>query len=63
MDKPCPRIVFRYGSQDNQIREFLMYRKVVKNIMERVSEHETNNNLKQEMIMNYVRNNNINRNT
>jgi hypothetical protein len=29
-EKPQPRIVYRYGSQQNQIAEFLAYRKVVK---------------------------------
>jgi hypothetical protein len=33
--KPEPRVVFRYGSQENQIAEFLAYRKLVKDIMTR----------------------------
>jgi hypothetical protein len=32
-EKPEPRIVFRFGSQTNQIAEFLAYRKVVKSII------------------------------
>lgn len=35
-DKPSPRIVFRYGSQDNQIREFLEFRRFIKNIVKRL---------------------------
>jgi len=38
-DKPVPRVVFRYGSQDNQIAEFLAYRKIVRNIMVKVNSH------------------------
>jgi len=32
-DKPSPRIVFRYGKQDKQIREFLSYRREIKRIV------------------------------
>jgi hypothetical protein len=32
-EKPEPRIVFRFGSQDNQIADFLAYRKIVKSII------------------------------
>jgi abortive infection bacteriophage resistance protein len=32
-EKPQPRIVYRYGSQQNQIAEFLAYRKIVKSII------------------------------
>jgi len=32
-EKPEPRVVFRYGCQDNQIAEFLAYRRLVKNIV------------------------------
>jgi hypothetical protein len=32
-EKPEPRIVYRYGSQNNQIAEFLAYRKIVKGII------------------------------
>jgi hypothetical protein len=32
-NKPEPRIVFRYGSQDGMIAEFLAYRKIVKSII------------------------------
>jgi hypothetical protein len=31
--KPCPRIVYHYGKQECQIREFLKSRKRIKNIM------------------------------
>lgn len=31
--KPSPRIVFRYGSQENQIAEFLKYRRLIKGIV------------------------------
>ena len=31
-NKPYPRIVLRHGKQDDQIRQFLAYRKLVKNI-------------------------------
>lgn len=31
-DKPSPRIVFRYGCQDHQIKAFLKYRKLIKRI-------------------------------
>ncbi|MEM3700697.1 MAG: hypothetical protein QXL57_07530 [Candidatus Bathyarchaeia archaeon] len=37
-DKPEPRIVFRYGSQENQIAEFLAYRKIVKGIIRRLEQ-------------------------
>ena len=36
-DKPEPRIVFRYGSQNHQIAEFLAYRNVIKGIVRRFS--------------------------
>jgi hypothetical protein len=32
MDKPSPKIVFRHGKQDKQVREFLSYRRLIKNI-------------------------------
>jgi len=32
-DKPTPRIVFRFGEQNGQIREFLRYRRLVKGIL------------------------------
>jgi hypothetical protein len=32
-EKPQPRIVYRFGSQNNQIAEFLAYRKIVKSII------------------------------
>jgi hypothetical protein len=35
-EKPEPRIVFRFGSQTNQIAEFLAYRKIVKSIVKRL---------------------------
>ena len=31
-DKPSPRIVFRYGSQDHGVKDFLRYRKLIKRI-------------------------------
>ena len=31
--KPMPRIVYRYGSQENQIAEFLAYRNIIKGII------------------------------
>jgi len=34
--KPEPRVVFRYGSQDNQIAEFLAYHRFIKNIVVRL---------------------------
>lgn len=33
MNKPAPRIVYRYGKQEKQIREFLVSRKLIKDIM------------------------------
>lgn len=33
MNKPSPRIVFRHGKQDKQVREFLSVRKLVKKII------------------------------
>jgi len=36
-DKPSPRIVYKYGSLDGQVKEFLSYRKQVKNIMRKMS--------------------------
>jgi hypothetical protein len=30
--KPSPKIVFRYGKQDKQVREYLSYRRLAKNI-------------------------------
>jgi len=35
-DKPSPRIVFRYGDQDNQINDFLKYRKIIRNIIKKL---------------------------
>jgi len=34
--KPSPRVVYRYGKQDGQIREFLNYRKMLKNIINKM---------------------------
>lgn len=34
--KPSPRVVFRYGKQDSQIKGFLEYRKLVKRISEKI---------------------------
>jgi hypothetical protein len=33
--KPSPRIVYRYGKQDNQIESFLEYRKMIKRIIKK----------------------------
>ncbi|MEM3673799.1 MAG: hypothetical protein QW468_06245 [Candidatus Bathyarchaeia archaeon] len=35
-DKPEPRIVYRYGSQDGQIAEFLAYRSLIKGIIRKL---------------------------
>ena len=32
-EKPSPRIVFRFGKQDKQVKEFLFYRSEIKRIM------------------------------
>lgn len=32
-EKPSPRIVYRYGKQDGEIRNFINYRKVIKSII------------------------------
>jgi len=37
-DKPSPRVVFRYGSQDHQIKGFLKYRRLVKRIYRRIGD-------------------------
>jgi hypothetical protein len=39
-EKPEPRIVFRFGSQTNQIAEFLAYRKVVKSIVRKLQKQK-----------------------
>lgn len=39
-DKPCPRVVFRSGSQNLQNTEFLAYRTVVKGIMGKMQEND-----------------------
>ena len=31
-DKPSPRIVYRFGSQDNAVKDFLEYRQLIKQI-------------------------------
>ena len=36
-EKPSPRIVYREGEQDRQIRKYLEYRKLIKGIMKRLS--------------------------
>ena len=33
IDKPSPKIVFRYGSQNNQIKELLETRRIILNIV------------------------------
>jgi len=35
-ENPCPRIVFRYGSQDEGVREYLEWRKRLKDIMRKM---------------------------
>ena len=34
-DKPSPRVAYRYGKQDKQIKEFLLCRKGIKRIMKK----------------------------
>ena len=34
--KPSPRIIYRYGKQDGQIRTFLDYRKLIKRILRKL---------------------------
>ena len=47
--KPEPRIVFRFGSQDGMIAEFLAYRKVVKSIIKRLQrQKEINYEIKEQ---------------
>lgn len=36
-DKPSPRIVYQYGKQDRQIKQFLGYRKMIKHIIGKMS--------------------------
>lgn len=33
--KVCPRIVFRYGSQNGEVRNYLLYRRMIKDILKR----------------------------
>jgi hypothetical protein len=41
-DKPSPKVVYRYGKQDGQIKEFLSYRRMAKGIIRNCdSEKET----------------------
>ena len=35
-EKPSPRIVYRYGKKDDQIRGFLDYRKLIKRLMKKL---------------------------
>jgi hypothetical protein len=37
--KPSPKIVFRYGKQDKEIKEFLQYRQLVKNNLRNITKH------------------------
>jgi len=37
MGKPSPRIVYRYGLEDGQIKEFLVFRRLTKNIWKRIA--------------------------
>jgi len=39
-DKPCPRVVSSYGSLNHQVEEFLVSRRVVKGIMEKMQEKQ-----------------------
>jgi hypothetical protein len=39
-DKPSPRLVFRYGIEDKQIKEFLHYRNFVKKMMQNMKNVE-----------------------
>lgn len=34
--KPTPRIVYRYGNQDRQIRDFLLFRRLIGDIVKRM---------------------------
>jgi hypothetical protein len=36
-EKPIPRIVYREGHEDNRIKEFLAYRRLIKRIMEKLT--------------------------
>lgn len=36
-DKNSPRIVYRYGKQNGQINDFLHYRKLIKNILNKIA--------------------------
>jgi hypothetical protein len=36
-DKPSPRIVFRHGKQDKEIKNFLAYRKLIKSTASKLS--------------------------
>ena len=35
-DKPSPRIVYREGNQDGQIKDFLLYRRMIKRILRKL---------------------------
>jgi hypothetical protein len=39
-DKPSPRVVYRYGEQDGQIKEFSNYRRLIKRIMKQAGEFD-----------------------
>jgi hypothetical protein len=39
-DKPAPRIVYRYGSQDQAIKDFLEFRALIKKIAKEVKESD-----------------------
>jgi len=45
-NKPPPRIVYRYGKQDKQIRDFLVYRKLAKSIYKQVKKSIPKNTFK-----------------
>jgi hypothetical protein len=40
-DKPSPRVVFRYGSQDHQIKNFLKYRKLIKRMFSMITKADS----------------------
>ena len=38
-NKPCPKVVYRYGEQDHEIKDFLRHRDLVKRIYRMVSQN------------------------
>jgi len=43
-DKSSPRIVYRYGRQDREIRQFLAYRELIKGITGRANDAKIHTN-------------------